>query len=154
MEPKVFVCIIMFFFGVSDSALGGLPGKCAVTRATCKKRSFLTRYYFNATKERCYSFFACPGEGDKFYPRMMECVRDCRPKQKPNKCFDKKAARCRGDTSKETAWTYDLKRTKCVKVDDACVDTKNKFVSQDQCAAECFGFDEKGLMAQYKNKKP
>ncbi|XP_064484495.1 papilin-like [Ornithodoros turicata] len=115
----------------------GLPEKCAVKRGECNKKSFLTRYYFNETKKRCFSFFTCLGEGDKFYPVMMECVRDCAPRQKPAKCYKEKATRCRGDMPGERAWTYDLTEKRCEKVENACDGTKNKFVSQEQCVAEC-----------------
>ncbi|XP_064485711.1 inter-alpha-trypsin inhibitor-like [Ornithodoros turicata] len=151
MEPKVFVYIIVFLFGVSDSK----REKCAVKRKDCDKPSFLRRYYFNETKRRCSSFYTCRGEGDNFYPRMMECVRDCKPKQKPTKCYDEKARRCRGDMPGETVWSYDLTKKRCDRAENVCYSTKNKFVSEEQCLAECFGFGRKGLLQKYKkSKKP
>uniref|UniRef100_A0A2R5L8L8 Putative dual kunitz salivary protein n=1 Tax=Ornithodoros turicata TaxID=34597 RepID=A0A2R5L8L8_9ACAR len=154
MEPKVFVvCIIVLFFGVSDSAKD-LPKKCTVKREVCKKASLLKRFYYNETKRRCSSFLTCPGEGDNFYPRMLECVRDCKPRQKPAKCYKEKARRCRGDTSGATVWTYDLTQKRCERVENACKVTRNKFLSQEDCVLECNGFDKNGLQERFKNKKP
>ncbi|XP_064485710.1 actinia tenebrosa protease inhibitors-like [Ornithodoros turicata] len=152
MEAKVLVCILVFLFGVSHSARD-LPQKCTVKRQNCDQPTFLTRYYFNETKKRCLSFFACAGEGDNFYPRMVDCVKDCRPRQRPPNCFAEKRRVCTGDTFGETAWTYDLKMATCEQLQKACGVTKNNFVSREECVAECHGFDQNGLLIKYREAK-
>nr|ACB70326.1 dual kunitz salivary protein [Ornithodoros coriaceus] len=121
--------------------------KCEEKTGTCAQRTSLLRYHFNRTIMRCASFYTCPGEGDKFYPRMMECVKDCRPKQKPPKCYAQRLTECRGDTSGGAAWTYNLDKRQCEQVSNGCpLKSANRFTTKDGCLAECFGFGKKGLI--------
>uniref|UniRef100_A0A2R5L5B9 Putative dual kunitz salivary protein n=1 Tax=Ornithodoros turicata TaxID=34597 RepID=A0A2R5L5B9_9ACAR len=151
MEAKVLICILVFLLGVSHSARG-IADKCRKQRQKCPdKHTALRRYFFDQTKERCSSFFACPGEGDNFYPMMKDCVKDCRPKQRQPKCFEKELTTCRGDTPGKTAWTHVRQTKQCKEVGNACGGTtKNKFASKDECVAECFGFTKAGLQKKYK----
>ncbi|XP_064485709.1 uncharacterized protein LOC135398216 [Ornithodoros turicata] len=153
MEAKVFICILVFLLGVSHSA-PGTTDKCESKRQVCPQEpTLLRRYFFDDTNKRCSAFFVCEGEkGDDFFPRMVDCVKDCWPTQKQPKCLENKLTECKGDSSGETAWTYDPQTNKCGNVGNACDGTKNKFSSENECRAERFGFDENGLKMKYRSK--
>uniref|UniRef100_A0A224Y2C6 Pancreatic trypsin inhibitor n=1 Tax=Rhipicephalus zambeziensis TaxID=60191 RepID=A0A224Y2C6_9ACAR len=110
-------------------------------------------YIYDNSKRRCELITVFCSNMKGFFPKLVQCVLTCNPKQGAPICAKEPADTClepRSVTSRKyTTYSYDISSGECVSriscgpVRD--MEGKNVFLTLSMCEANCWGFDRSNV---------